>query len=123
MKKSLKGALLSGLLFPGVGQFWLKHRVRGMALIIAVSGSLVVIVTKVVQQALALLDKIESEGGAVDLVAIANSAHASSYGDSAIQCATLVLIVSWIVSIIDAYLLGRKMDLLDQDKIRTGKKP
>lgn len=121
MKKSLKGALLSGLLFPGVGQFWLKHRVRGMALLIAVCGSLAVIVAKVVQQALALLERIESEGGAVDLVAIVNSAQASSYGDSAIKCATWVLIVSWIVSIIDAYLLGRKMDLLDQEKIRTSK--
>jgi hypothetical protein len=92
-----------------------------MALLIAVCGSLAVIVAKVVQQALALLERIESEGGAVDLVAIVNSAQASSYGDSAIKCATWVLIVSWIVSIIDAYLLGRKMDLLDQEKIRTSK--
>jgi hypothetical protein len=33
MKKSLKGALLSGLVFPGVGQMALKHKARGVKLI------------------------------------------------------------------------------------------
>ena len=31
MRKSLKGALLSGLVFPGYGQFVLKHYMRGIA--------------------------------------------------------------------------------------------
>jgi TM2 domain-containing membrane protein YozV len=110
MKKSLKAALLSGLIFPGVGQFWLKHALRGIALVAAVSASLAVIVVKVSQQAFAILEKIESEGGAVDLVAIANTANASSSADGAIKIASLVLVACWVISTVDAYLLGSKKD-------------
>lgn len=116
MKKSLKAALLSGLVFPGVGQFWLKHAVRGSVLVVAVSASLAVIVVKITQQALAILEKIESEGGAVDLVAIVNSANASSSNDNVIKIASLLLVACWIVSIVDAYALGRKKEQEEQAK-------
>jgi TM2 domain-containing membrane protein YozV len=124
MKKSLKGALLSGLIFPGAGQLWLKHRIRGLALIVAVTVSLAVIVIKSVQQALAILEKIESEGGAVDLVAILNSASQASAtsDDFIIKSATMVLIAGWVLSIIDAYLLGRKKDLADQAREQASKR-
>jgi len=118
MKKSLKGALLSGLIFPGAGQLWLKHTVRGIGFIIAVALSLAVIVMKVAGQALAMLEKIESEGGAVDLLAIVNSANASSYHDAAIKYATLALLLSWVASIADAYLLGQKKDQEDLGRVR-----
>ena len=42
MNNSLKGALLSGLVFPGLGQIILKHHTRGIAFIIIVSVSLFV---------------------------------------------------------------------------------
>jgi flagellar biosynthesis protein FliQ len=116
MKKSLKGALLSGLLFPGVGELWLKHPVRGIALLAGVAVSLAVIVTKIGQQALAMLEKMEAEGGAVDLVAIVNLAHATSYDDPTVKIASFALVVCWIVSIIDAYYLGSKKDLADQGR-------
>jgi hypothetical protein len=110
MKKSLKAALLSGLVFPGLGQFWLKHAWRGIAQLLAASASLAVIVTKVAQQAFAILEKVESEGGAVDLVAIVNAAHATSTDNVVIWWATVAMFVSWLVSVIDAYLLGSKED-------------
>ena len=116
MKKSFKGALLSGLVFPGVGQLWLKHTIRGIALVLAVVASLALIVTKVAQQAFTILEKVESEGGAVDLVAIFNAAHAYSVDDSVIRCASLVLMAAWIISIVDAYLLGEKEGREDPGK-------
>lgn len=116
MKKSLKAALLSGLVFPGVGQFWLKHAIRGGVLVVAVSASLAVIVVKVTQQALAILEKIESEGGAVDLVAVVNSANSSSAGDTAIKIASLLLVACWLASIVDAYVLGRKKEQEERAK-------
>ena len=36
MKKSMKAALLSGLVFPGTGQLYLGQRRRGWALIFSV---------------------------------------------------------------------------------------
>jgi len=116
MNTSLKGALLSGLVFPGAGQLWLKRSLRGVAFAGAFSLSLVVIVRNVAGQALAMLERIESEGGAVDLLAIVKSAHASSYGDAVMNCASLVLLTSWLASMIDAYYLGRKQDLAERER-------
>jgi len=78
---------------------------------------------KVAGQALALLEKIESEGGAVDLLAIVNSANASSYHDAVIKYATLALVLSWVVSVVDAYLLGTKKDMEDQGRVRRKETP
>jgi len=128
MKKSLKGALLSGLVFPGAGQLWLKLPIRGFALIIAALASMALIVTKATQQALTILEKIEIEGGAIDLVAILNSAgNASTASDDfLIKAATMVMFLAWIIGVIDAYFMGRKKDLDDRNaSIRDiqGKKP
>ena len=47
MRKSLKGALLSGLVFPGYGQFVMKHYIRGVLLMLMGLACLVVIGEKV----------------------------------------------------------------------------
>jgi hypothetical protein len=110
MKKSVKAALLSGLLLPGAGQIWLKHWARGVILIAATLASLAAVVVKVGQQAFAILERIEAEGGAIDLVAIMNTAHISSVSDSSVKYASLAVLAIWIVGIVDAYLLGDKED-------------
>jgi hypothetical protein len=56
MNNSLKGALLSGLAFPGVGQIFLKRYKRGIALIITASVSLLVFVVKAMQHAHTILE-------------------------------------------------------------------
>lgn len=116
MKKPLKAALLSGLIFPGLGQIWLKHLLRGIALMAAVSACLAVIVTKVAQQAITMLEKTEAAGAAVDLVALLNLAHATSYDDLAMKCASLALIACWVVSVVDAYVLGREKGRQERGK-------
>jgi TM2 domain-containing membrane protein YozV len=123
MKKAVKAALLSGLIYPGLGQLWLKHPIRGIVLMVAVSASLAAIVTKVAQQALTMLEKMEAEGGTVDLVALLNLAHATSYDDFAMKCASLTLIACWAVSIVDAYVLGREKDRQEKGKYPAGKAP
>ncbi|HBG05858.1 MAG: hypothetical protein A2075_07810 [Geobacteraceae bacterium GWC2_58_44] len=116
MKKSLKGALLSGLILPGIGQLWLKHYLRGIALIAAVSACLALVVMKALRQAVTMLEKIEAEGGAVDIVAILSSAsHSSALSDGFMSASTGILLC-WIVGIVDAYLIGRKKDLAEQSK-------
>ena len=63
MNNSLKGAFLSGLIFPGLGQVVLKHYKRGAVIMLTVLVSLSVVAVKAVQHALAILEKIELEGG------------------------------------------------------------
>jgi len=114
MKKSLMAALLSGLIYPGVGQLWLRHYARGLALIVVVTAALTTIVAKASLDALHLLEKIEAEGGAVDLVAIVNLATTASLTSSnhiLTKCATLVLVLGWLYGVVDAYLLGKRQEL------------
>lgn len=120
MKHSVKGALLSGVGFPGLGQVVLKHYVRGIALMLAVSASLFVIVKKAVEQALAILEKIQWEGGAIDMTAISKAAtQASTSSESLTFNFLLFLIVScWLIGTIDAYRIGRKKDLEEESTTR-----
>lgn len=116
MNNSLRGAFLSGLVFPGLGQVILKHYKRGAVLMLAVSVSLLVILIKAVQQAFAILEKIQSEGGAIDMSTIWNAAtQASTPSESLIFKLLLLLIIfCWIISVLDAYRIGRKKDIEDR---------
>ena len=109
---------MSGLVFPGAGQLWFKQYLKGGAFVLAVSASMAVIVMKAVHQALAILEKAEAEGGAIDMVAIMNSAsRASATANDLSSCLALTaLVVCWIASVVDAYLVGRKLDLAEQGK-------
>ena len=116
MNNSLRAALLSGLVFPGLGQVILKHRKRGITLMLAVSASLLVIVVKAVQQALTILEKIELEGGAINMSTISNAAtQASTTYDSIIFKLLLLLIIfCWIIGVVDAYRIGKRKDIEEQ---------
>jgi len=112
MNNSLKGALLSGLVFSGLGQIILKHYKRGIALMLTVSAGLLVIIVKAVQQAVTILEKIGSEGGAIDMSAVSKAAtQASTTSDSLIFNLALSLIIfCWIIGVVDAYRIGKKKD-------------
>ncbi len=120
MKHSVKGAFLSGAVFPGLGQIVLKHYVRGIALMLTVSASLVVLVKKAVEQALAILEKIQWEGGVIDMITISNAAtQASTSSDGQTFNFLLFLIVScWLIGTVDAYRIGKKKDLEEQSTTR-----
>jgi hypothetical protein len=113
MKNSLKGALLSGLVFPGLGQVVLKKYKRGLALMLLVFACLMAVSTKAVLQALAIVEKIQLEGGVIDIKIITDAAaRASSLSDNLIYNLGLLLIVAcWIFGIVDAYRIGKEKDL------------
>ena len=115
MKYSLKGALFSGVVFPGLGQIILKHYKRGIVLMLTVSASLTVIAIIAAQYVFTVLNKIELEGGVIDLKTITDAAaQASSTSDSLVfNLGLMLIVVCWIFGIVDAYRIGRKMDLED----------
>jgi hypothetical protein len=108
MKKSSKAALLSGLIFPGVGHFVLKQRLRGSILMLSALVALSVIVARVYQRALTIVDLINSGDIPVDTGAIAEMVSKSTGGaDSLVEStAMIVLGACWLVGIIDSYRLG-----------------
>lgn len=113
MNNSLKGAFLSGLVFPGLGQVVLKHYKRGAVLMLTVSAGLLVILVIAVQQAFAVLEKLELEGGEINMSEISNAAtQAYSTSESFIfNLVLLLMIFCWVIGVVDAYRIGRKKDI------------
>ena len=113
MKKSIKGALLSGLVFPGVGQIVLRHYKKGITFLLITLACLVLIAMKAVQQTLIIVEKIESMDSASDMITISNSAVqvTTTYDSLFFNIALLVIALCWIISIVDAYKIGKKMDI------------
>jgi hypothetical protein len=113
MNNALKGALLSGLVFPGLGQVMLKYYKRGAVLMIAITATLLAVLIKAVQQAFTILEKIELEGGEIDMSTILSTAtQASTTSDSLIFKLLLWLVIfCWVIGVVDAYRIGRKKDI------------
>jgi hypothetical protein len=112
MRPSLKGALLSGLIFPGLGQIVLKRYQRGAVLIAAVLISMTIIVVEAVRLALIILAQIEAEGGPIDIGTVSAAAARASTASSSLTINGLfaVILGCWIFAIIDAYRIGKKTD-------------
>jgi hypothetical protein len=113
MNYSLKGALLSGLIFPGLGQISLKHYKRGAVIMLTVIVSMAVVVMKAVQHALVILEKIELEGGIISMDAILNATTQAStnLGSFTFNLLFLLIGVCWIIGTVDAYRIGREKDI------------
>ncbi len=79
------------------------------------------IVVKAVQHALAILEKIELEGGAISMSTIANAASqaSSNYNSFMFNIALALMIFCWIIGVIDAYIIGKKKDI---EEASTGHK-
>ena len=108
MKRSSKAALLSGLIFPGIGHLVLKRYLRGSVLMLFALVALSVIVARIYQRALTIVDRINSGDIPVDTGAIAEMvSNTTSGADSFTEnIAVIVLGACWLIGIIDSYRLG-----------------
>ncbi len=112
MNRSLKGALLSGLVFPGLGQLVLGVKKRGWLLILAVVFCLGVIVVSATQKALAILEILAEEGKPLNIESISEAAvnASTTSGSNIFNVFFLVLVLCWLFSIVDAYRIGARQD-------------
>jgi len=108
MKRSSKAALLSGLIFPGIGHIVLKQYLRGSVLMLFALVALSVIVSSIYQRALTIVDRINSGDIPVDTGAIAEMVSKSTSGTDSLMenIAVVVLVACWLIGIIDSYRLG-----------------
>ncbi|HSY28479.1 MAG TPA: hypothetical protein VK832_13300 [Burkholderiaceae bacterium] len=123
MKKSVKAALWSGLVFPGVGQAFLKHYLRGCVIFIAATVSAYIYSKIEINQALSLAsdlsDKMESGAGSLDFISMLTMAEKLDAQLKALppnpiaEIAFWMFVVCWGFSIVDAYLLGLKLEPKD----------
>jgi VIT1/CCC1 family predicted Fe2+/Mn2+ transporter len=107
----MKAALLSGLVFPGLGQIYLKHHVRGVLLAFGAALAMYFIASTAVQTALDVVKKIEVGEVTLESTAITDLiAQESHRTGQATNIVTIVLGVIWVVGIVDAYRQGRALD-------------
>lgn len=108
MKKSIKAALYSGLVFPGVGHFSLTHYARGLALFIPTLAAAAYVGNDVWQKANAILDKAMRGDIPLDPEVIAGMVSAAQPGSDSLwlNIATWMMMGCWVVGVVDAYRLG-----------------
>lgn len=116
MTKSTKAFMLSALVFPGIGHFYLKKQFRGVIFTGISTVCLYFLLVTTVNLAQDVSDKILKGEIAMDIVEI-SAAIVKLLEDSAIHqlnLATFVLFGCWFVSMADSYRLGRLEDQKDK---------
>lgn len=110
MNQSVKAALLSGLIFPGVGQISIGRKKRGWFIIFGNGILLYLIISKVIQQAKSIVEKMQENGAVLDIESISKQTTelVGFSNNSSLNTLLVLLILGWFVSIIDAYLLAKK---------------
>lgn len=102
MKKAKKAAMLSGLVFPGFGQIFLKRYVRGILLILSVLAALFMIIGKATLTAHNILQE-ELHHGMPNYERASELVHKYAYGDNSYYYAGIFVIIACLIyGIVDA---------------------
>lgn len=119
MSNALKGVLFSALVFPGAGQILLTSYLRGAVFFALACVSAILSVVGVVRQAVVILQGLVAQGEVITTPKImAIVADISTYTSSLLlQIVLLFFFACWLVSVVDAWLIGRKMDALSVGEI------
>nr|WP_315398469.1 DUF6677 family protein [uncultured Duganella sp.] len=107
MKPSTKAALVSALIFPGLGHLVLKRPMRGCLFIVPALLAIGFLLRTTLALASALVAEIDSGKLALDPLDILARIHASGVDNPATNAASLVILLCWVGSVADAFWLGR----------------
>jgi len=112
MKISTTAVLISALIFPGGGHFYLKKYVSCSILVISTIIPLYIIITQAVERATLLSEQILRGEVPYEIEAILKLAMQHPTGADAhlLSIATTALIIVWTIGIIDSYRLGHIRD-------------
>ncbi len=111
MKKSMKAALLSAFVFPGAGHFFLKKHITGAILAGATFASLYFLVSRMVERALQITEKIQRGDIQLDIAAITELVSKPTSTETLLlNITSAILIVFWIIGIADSYRIGHTQD-------------
>ena len=108
MKASTKAALISALIFPGLGHLALRKGKRGLLFLLPAAVAVIYLLRSVLQLMDQLVAEINSGTLALDPVVILERVHASGIDNAATNLASLVCILCWVGGIADALWLGRQ---------------
>jgi hypothetical protein len=110
MNLATKAALFNTLLFPGWGQIYLNKYKKGISMIIATIAGVLSIIWSVIQTTINILKIAPFKKGTVTFIAVVQLAinAIKALNLSYLFLILLSMIMLWIFSIIDAYMLGKK---------------
>jgi hypothetical protein len=111
----MKAALLSGLVFPGIGHMYLKRYAHGIILSVGAASALYFIVSVAVSTALEVAEKIQSGDVALDMGTITDLLSQPSNGSAqSTNIAMIALLACWVIGIADSYRQGRVQEKVEE---------
>jgi len=111
VKRSTKAALLSGLVFPGIGHMYLKRHVLGVILFAGAASAIYFIVSVAVNTAFEVAEKIQSGDVPLDMGTITDLVSQQSGGsEQSANFAMIALVACWVIGIVDSYRQGRAQE-------------
>ena len=115
MNKALKAALLSALVFPGLGHFFLKKPIQGWFLLGTSVCCLYFLISALLRIFNELTIQLHNGAMASDVIALSDQINSQLTADDSglINCVSLLLLILWIVAIADSFRLGRMQDQQD----------
>ncbi|MFA9420002.1 MAG: hypothetical protein ACERLB_07605 [Gammaproteobacteria bacterium] len=118
MTKPIKAVMLSALVFPGAGHLFLKKYVSGTVFAGITVASLYFIISRTVERALEIVDKIQRGEVQLDIAAITELVSKQPADANLLNFTWTVLIIAWVIAIGDSYRVGRgqaKNDVIDSN--------
>jgi hypothetical protein len=120
VRYSIKAALLSGLVFPGVGHLYLKRYLRGVLLAAGAAAVSYFLVSVAVNSAIDIAGKIQGGDVPLNVESISGLVSKASRGnEQSTDIATMILLALWAIGIVDSYREGRARDRAKEPDAKT----
>ena len=113
MKASIKGVLLSGLVYPGVGQLILGRAVSGILFIVLATAGFIVLIYRMIQRCSRLIEQVLPllADNRLNAATLKQILDADSGGGWRLETISLIVLGgSWLAAMVHAYVVGRKID-------------
>jgi hypothetical protein len=112
MSRSVKAALLSALVFPGIGHFFLKRPVQGILLAGVSIVCVYFFMSASIEMAQEIVVKIRNGEMPLDMIRIMQELSKQSEGRNGqlVNGAVFILTICWLAGIIDSCRVGRAQD-------------
>jgi hypothetical protein len=113
MKESTRGVLLSGLVYPGIGQLILGQVTAGVLFILLTTAGLFAFIYRIVQRAVSGIDEILPllANNEIDINTLNEQLSRDSAGGWGAEIISLIGVAScWLAAMVHAYFAGKKID-------------
>lgn len=110
-----RAAILSAIIFPGAGLFFLRHHLRGCIFAIPAALIIMLLFKNLFDVALRLNAELQEQAAAgkfgFDIAYMVRELHSAFFTSPYWDDGKWILLTSWLLSISSSYFAGKKIDL------------